>query len=107
MKLRGITRLLELGNDVPSISKLVALFIAVLWVVLALAGEPRMSVGVAKLCGVLLLSLVLIGFPDELGNFTGYIGWGRRIDTETPSILVSFFGWLLLLGLPAVVFWTS
>jgi hypothetical protein len=51
----------------------------------------------------LMLPLALIWFPEQLGSFTGYVGRGGSIDTETPGWLVAGFGWLLLLGLTALV----
>jgi hypothetical protein len=46
--------------------------------------------------------LALSWFPEELGSFTGYVGRGGRIDTETPPGLVSFMGWFFLVGIPVL-----
>ena len=78
------------------------MLIAVACVGFAVAEEGRLSISVGKLSAFLLFPLVLIWFPDELGSVTGYIGRGGRIDTETPPMLVSGFGWLLLIGIPAI-----
>jgi deoxyribodipyrimidine photolyase-related protein len=52
----------------------------------------------------LLLPMGLIWFPEEIGGFTGYVGRGGRIDTETPPFLVSAAGWILLVGVPAAIY---
>lgn len=91
----------------PTTSKFVAVVIAVLCIVLAFAREGHLSASVGKLVIVLLLPLALIWFPDELGSFTGYIGRGGRIGTETPPLLVSFLGWLMLLGIPLLAYWSG
>ena len=58
--------------------------------------------GLLYVCGYLLFPLALIWFPEQLGSLTGYVGRGGNIDTETPPILVSVFGWLILVGLPVL-----
>lgn len=52
----------------------------------------------------LLVPLALIWFPEQVGSFTGYVGRGGNIDTETPPFLVSLMGWLFLIGLPLVAY---
>ena len=54
-----------------------------------------------------LFGLCLIWFGDALGSFTGYIGRGGNIDTETPGWLVATFGWFFLIGVPLVIVLTS
>jgi hypothetical protein len=88
-------------------SKIVALMIGVLYVVFAIAQEGRLSTPVGKLVVAVLFPLALIWFPTEVGSVTGYVGRGGRIDTETPPFLVSFVGWLLLLGIPVLVYWSA
>ena len=58
----------------------------------------EINAGVISPCVYLLFPLGLIWFPEVAGSFTGYIGRGGNIDTETPPILVSIFGWLFLVG---------
>jgi hypothetical protein len=53
---------------------------------------------------LLLLPLALSWFPEQLGNFTGYVGRGGDIDTETPPGLVSALGWFFLLGYPVLIY---
>src|SRR5271170_4228612 len=51
---------------------------------------------------ILLLALPLIWFPDEIGDATGY--WTEssmsmtQVDTPSPAILISIFGWFFLIG---------
>ncbi|MCX7413268.1 MAG: hypothetical protein NTW36_07510 [Planctomycetia bacterium] len=52
----------------------------------------------------LLLPMALIWFPDAIGGFTGYVGRGGRIDTETPPFLVSAAGWILLIVVPVAIY---
>ncbi len=62
------------------------------------------TLDVLKGCAVLLIPLSLIWFPYQLGQFTGYVGRGGSINTETPPILVSIAGWFFLVGIPILVF---
>jgi hypothetical protein len=39
-----------------------------------------------------------------VGSFTGYVGRGGYIDTETPPILVSIMGWFFLVGMPCLLY---
>jgi hypothetical protein len=85
-------------------SKIVALLIAIGYVVAAIVQEHelnRVAMGVSLLTS---LPLALIWFPEELGSFTGSVGRGGSIDAETPPALVSFMGWLLLVGLPVSLY---
>ncbi len=50
----------------------------------------------------LLLPLAMIWFPEEIGNLTGFYDSGY-VNTRTPGAIISFLGWLILLGLPAVI----
>lgn len=88
-------------------SRIAALIVAVVWLAPAMVQQGALTVAVGKLALVLLLPLALIWFPEELGSFTGYIGRGRRIDTETPPVLISLLGWLLLLGIPLLAYYAS
>ena len=83
-------------------SKVVALFIALGYAVAITIHEGRVTPVVIQGCAVLLLPLALIWFPEEIGGFTGYVSRGGHIDTETPPALVSFMGWLFLVGMPVL-----
>jgi hypothetical protein len=91
-----------------TIGKLVSLAIAITYVAIGavseIAAEHRVTPAVLMLCGVLLIPLAMIWFPDELGSFTGYVGRGGRIDNETPAPLVSVLGWFFLVGLPLLFY---
>ena len=87
-------------------SKLVALLIAIGYVVAAIGQERELNRGVLAVALLTLVPLALIWFPEELGSYIGYTGRGGDIDTESPPALVSFMGWLLLVGLPVFLyFW--
>jgi hypothetical protein len=51
----------------------------------------------------LIFPLVLIWFPEELGDATGFFGRGY-ITSPSPPILVSFFGWFFLVGMPVILY---
>src|SRR5262245_50787760 len=88
---KRLTRHLKKPNAIPpkhaadmeiTISKIVAVVIAI--------GCAIGFVVNMRAAGVVLLlaPLGLIWFPEEIGSYTGYIGDGRTIDTETPPFIV-------------------
>ena len=87
--------------------KLLSLVIAGAYAVAMMVQARGVSAEVVKGCVVLLLPLALIWFPDELGRFTGYVGRGGNIDTETPAVLVAFMGWFFLVGLPVLFYFLN
>jgi hypothetical protein len=88
------------------IEKVCSLSIAVAYVI-AMVFAHWTARQVALCLFAMLLPLACIWFPEELGGYTGiYMGRGQTLDTETPAPLVSIMGWILLVGLPAFVyFW--
>lgn len=86
----------------PSVGKILAMVIALGYVGVAVA-DSGPTLDILKLVVVLLFPLALIWFPEALGSATGYVGRGATINTETPPILVSIFGWFFLVGLPALI----
>lgn len=62
--------------------------------------EPRVM---GNFLAVILIGVALIWFPEELGSFTGYLGQGANIDTETPPILLKVLGWCLLIGMVLIL----
>lgn len=56
-----------------------------------------------KLAIGLLLPLACIWFPEPLGEYAGAIH-GQLITSSTPAFLVSAGGWLLLIGVPIIVY---
>jgi hypothetical protein len=84
-----------------TVSKLVALAIAVAEIIAGLALERSWAFALTVAVGA-LLPLALIWFPEFLGGLTGW-GTRARVDQPSPSRLVVTAGWLLLLGLPALM----
>ena len=83
-------------------SKIVAVVIAIGCAIgfVVNMGFTKQAAGVA----FLIVPLGLIWFPEEIGSYTGYVGHGRTIDTETPPFIVAGIGWLffILIGLSFV-----
>ena len=46
--------------------------------------------------GLLLVPLACIWFPEDVGEWTGSIGF-HRVSLGSPSVLVTLMGWFLLL----------
>jgi len=84
-----------------TLGKLVALAVATAYVIAGLALEKSWAFAFTVAIGT-ILPLALIWFPEFLGSLTG---WGTRVPVDQPSPprLVAVAGWLLLLGLPALV----
>lgn len=87
-----------------TIGKILSLLVAAGYVVAAIVTEGW---GAIAVCVVLLVPLGLIWFPDECGSFTGFVGRGGYVNQESPAILISFMGWLFLLGFPILIYFTS
>ena len=87
--------------------KLLSLVVALGYPVGLIVSSGGIESGLFVVCGYLLLPLALIWFSEEFGSFTGYVGRGGNIDTETPPILVSMFGWLILLGVPMLSYFLA
>jgi hypothetical protein len=85
-------------------AKAVAVLIACGYAFAMIVDAQGITPDVAKGLLALLLPLSLIWFPDAIGSFTGYVGRGGRVDTESPPFLVSAAGWILLLVVPAVIY---
>lgn len=54
----------------------------------------------------LLLAIACIWFPDEFGDLTGIVHY-HLITTSTPGFAVCAVGWLILLGLPLVIWYIA
>jgi len=92
-------RFIANNTDRELAGKIVAVVIALGYLVAIVIHEQAVT-PIVPVAVVLLVPLGLIWFPEEIGGFTGYVSRGASIDNETPPILVSLMGWLLLVGLP-------
>ena len=83
-----------------TISKIVALVLAAVYVIAAAVGEG-LSFAATVAVGV-LLPLACIWFAEPMGSWTGV--WRRysRIS-PSPAWLVATMGWVLLVGIPLFV----
>ena len=89
-----------------TVSKVVALGIAAVYVVAGFALEKSWAFALTVAGGV-LLPLALIWFPEFIGSLTGW-GTRARVDQPSPPRLVAAAGWVFLLGLPAVaLLWSN
>jgi hypothetical protein len=86
------------------VAKAIAVLIACGYAFAMIVDAQGVTPDVAKGLLALLLPLAIIWFPDAIGSFTGYVGRGGRIDTEAPPFLVSASGWILLVAVPAVIY---
>ncbi len=85
-------------------SKILGTVIAIVYATLIIMHEGGITEGAIKCLPALLLPLVLIWFPDELGSMIGYAGRGGNIDVETTPIFISIMGWFFLVGLPVLTY---
>ena len=86
---------LELG-------KKLSLIIAVGYLVsVCFLGGGDFAVNVLRVLVLLVLSLGLIWFGDEIGGYSGPISLTRMVE-PTPGVCMRFIGWVLLL-LPLIV----
>jgi hypothetical protein len=83
-----------------SISKLLVLLVLAFYVTIAISHAGAAGL---KWSAGLLLPLACIWFPEGIGNLTGYFRTGY-VNTLTPAPAVSFIGWFLLIGLPALFY---
>ncbi len=78
-------------------SKIVALVIALGYLVTAVATWGWDIGGLALLCLCLSVPLVLIWCPDEIAEHTRRVAErGSRFNTETPAPVAALVGWLFL-----------
>jgi hypothetical protein len=50
--------------------------------------------------------IILIWFPEQVDEFTfGLWDRGNRIDSHTPPLMISIFGWVILLLEASIVFY--
>lgn len=85
-------------------AKLASLAIAAIYVLITLAAMgPRPAAGSAVAA---FLPLLLIWFPDELGDHASLFG-GGRINQDSPPWAVAGLGWIFLLGGPVVLIWLA
>jgi hypothetical protein len=57
-----------------------------------------------KIAVFLLLPMGCIWFAEAFGGYTGLDGHLQVIDTPTPPFLICACGWLLLVGVPVVLY---
>ena len=82
-----------------TIGKLFSLGVALAGVVASMVMTKEVGFGLG-LAAIYLFPLSLIWFPDEWGERIA-----GRISSETPAVIVALGGWILLIGLPFVLYY--
>ncbi len=92
---------LQINDEVPfdDEEKFVVLvvLVPVMFIAHKYAGLARL-----KWCAGLLFPLAFIWFPKEIGNWTGYFRTSY-VNVQTPGGIISFLGWLFLVGVPVLL----
>ena len=86
-----------------STSRLASLAVAAVYLIAALVSSGSFVL-TCIIAFYLLFPLALIWFDDVLGSFTGYVGRGGMVDNTSPPVLISGFGWLILIGVPVATY---
>ena len=84
--------------------KMAALVVVSIHLIYYIVAIGRVDMSLFVIGGYLMIPLGLIWFAEELGAMTGYIGRGGLIDNESPTWMVSLFGWAILVGIPIYAF---
>jgi hypothetical protein len=71
---------------------------------LAVAYFHGAGLNTMKIAAFLLLPMGCIWFAEAFGGYTGLDANLQVIDTPTPAFLLCACGWLLLVGVPAVLY---
>lgn len=79
-------------------SKLLALVIALSYVVAVVVASGWDAKGVVVVCVVLSVPLSLIWFPDDIADYTKVTRGITGRFRESPAPVLTFLGWLGLLG---------
>lgn len=101
-----LTRTVTLFDLMPyqvTVGKILSLLIVLGYTALAVRAG---GIHGLKCSAGLLFPLALIWFPEEIGSLTGYFRSGY-VNVQTPAIIVSFGGWLFLVGLPVLLYFAT
>lgn len=89
-----------------TISKLLGVVVALGYLIAMAIANGGVGIELLYATAFLMFPLSLIWFPEFFGSFTGYLGRGGHIDTESPPFLISILGWMFLLA-PAMLIYFS
>ncbi len=88
------------------IGRILSLLIALAYVIYVLirilphaTNAAQTTLVCLEMAAFIAIPVALIWFPEQIGAATGFIGHST-INAETPPILVSIAGWIILLALP-------
>ena len=91
--------------SLTTINRSLSLIVAAFYLLIAYFSEKQAAL-IIKALIFLAFPLGCIWFGDILGNFTGLMR-GQYINQTSPGWLVSAGGWLILLGVPFLIFLMS
>ncbi len=83
-----------------TLSKIVALVLAAVYVVAAAVSAEGLSFAGTVAVGV-LFPLALIWFPEPIGSWTRWRRYNRI--SPSPAWMVAMMGWVFLVGLPLFI----
>jgi hypothetical protein len=86
------------------VGRVLAVLIAVGYLVAALVLQDGSTKWLPVLGLALLVPLALIWFPHRIGPASGYTVNRQYVDQPTPPVLISLAGWFFLVGLPLIYF---
>jgi hypothetical protein len=86
-----------------TIGKFLSLLVATGYIVIAFT---TLGIHGLEYCIGLSVPLAFIWFPDEIGELTGYFRTGY-VNVQTPGPIISFLGWLFLVGLPVLLYFIT
>lgn len=84
-----------------TVSKLLALALALFALVLGVMIMPRDDLGIA-LAAAAIIGGAFVLFSDEIGGLTGFVAHGHIVDTPTPGCMLIAIGWTILIVATAV-----
>jgi hypothetical protein len=84
------------------ISRAASLLVAGFYLLRAVQdGEATVAL-LVMLCLALAIPLGLIWFPDRISDVTGFTDLAT-VHPDTPPFLVTFMGWVFLIGFPLLI----
>ncbi|MEI8194398.1 MAG: hypothetical protein WCI73_00660 [Phycisphaerae bacterium] len=87
-------------------TKILALLVGIAYAVIVVMRVVPVSHSIHEdiiSCVSIMVPVALIWFPDLIGMALGSVG-RASFTVETPSVMVAFMGWVVLIGMPAAAY---